>query len=69
MVLSESRISSSILVSRVAAVLVMMVGGSVLVGWMLNVPVLKSVAPNLVSMTANTALCLLSTGIVLFLQG
>ena len=47
----------------------MMVGGSVLVGWMLNVPVLKSVAPNLVSMTANTALCLLSTGIVLFLQG
>lgn len=69
MVLSESRISLSILVSQVAAVLVMLVSGSVLIGWMLNVPVLKSVAPKLVSMTANTALCLLSTGMALFLQG
>lgn len=69
MTTSESRTSISILISQVAAVLVMLVGGSVLVGWMLNVPVLKSVAPNLVSMTANTALCLLALGIALFLQG
>lgn len=64
-----ARASLSILFSQVAAVVVMLVGASVLVGWMLNVPVLKSVAPNLVSMVANTALCLLALGIALFLQG
>lgn len=64
-----ARASLSILVSQVAAVLVMLVGASVLVGWTLNVPILKSVAPNLVSMVANTALCLLALGLALFLQG
>jgi diguanylate cyclase (GGDEF)-like protein len=64
-----ARASLSILVSQVAAVLVMLVGASVLVGWTFNVPILKSVAPNLVSMVANTALCLLALGLALFLQG
>lgn len=68
MVSSESRAALSILVSQVSAVLVMLVGTSVLSGWMFNVSVLKNVAPNLVSMTANTALCLLATGIVLLLK-
>lgn len=68
MVLSESRISLSILVAQVAAGLVMLVGVGVLTGWALNIAILKSVAPNLVSMTANTALCLLVTAVGLFLQ-
>lgn len=64
-----ARAALSILASQIAAVLVMLVGASVLVGWTLNVPILKSVAPNLVSMVANTALCLLALGLALFLQG
>ena len=64
-----ARASRSILVSRVAAVLVMLVGASVLAGWALNVPILKSIAPNLVSMVANTAVCLLALGLALLLQG
>jgi diguanylate cyclase (GGDEF)-like protein len=69
MALSSAQVFLSILVSRVAAVLVMLVGASVLAGWTFNVPALKSIAPNLVSMTANTALCLSVTGWVLFVQG
>lgn len=64
-----ARAALSILASQIAAVLVMLVGASVLVGWTFNVPILKSVAPNLVSMVANTALCLLALGLALFLQG
>jgi hypothetical protein len=64
-----ARAALSILASQIAAVLVMLVGASVLVGWTFNLPVLKSVLPNLVSMVANTALCLLALGMALFLQG
>lgn len=64
-----ARAALSILASQIAAVLVILVGASVLVGWTFNVPILKSVAPNLVSMVANTALCLLALGLALFLQG
>lgn len=63
-----ARAALSILASQIAAGLVMLVGASVLVGWMLNVPILKSVAPNLASMVANTALCLLALGMALSLQ-
>lgn len=69
MVPSASRISLSILVSQLVAIVVMLLSASVLLGWLIHVPVLKSVTPNLVSMTANTALCLFSTAVVLFLQG
>jgi diguanylate cyclase (GGDEF)-like protein len=65
----SARASRSLLFSQVAAVLVMLVGVSVLGGWLFDVPVLKSVAPTLVSMVANTALCLLALGLALFLQG
>lgn len=64
----SARASLSILVSKIAAVLVMLVGTSVLIGWIFNVPVLKSVAPGLVSMVPNTALCLLALSIALLLE-
>lgn len=49
--------------------MVMLVSTSVLLGWAINIPILKSVAPNLVSMVPNTALCLLTLGFVLFQHG
>lgn len=47
--------------------MVTLVGGIVLVGWWFNVASLKTVAPGLVSMKANTAICLLAAGAALFL--
>ena len=69
MIRSEWRSSLSVLVSQLAAAVVMLVSTSVLLGWVINIPVLKSVAPDLVSMVPNTALCLLALGVVLFLRG
>lgn len=68
MTLSESRVTSSIRLAQIAAMLVMLVGGSVLVGWTLDIPMLKRVAPDLASMVPNTALSFLCLGIVLFQQ-
>lgn len=64
---ATSRASKSILFSQGAAAMVALVGGIVLMGWLLNIPILKSVAPNLVSMKANTAALLLAAGVALFL--
>jgi diguanylate cyclase (GGDEF)-like protein len=64
---ASSRASISILFSQTAAALVALVGGIVLMGWLLNIAILKSVAPNLVSMKANTAALLLAAGVALFL--
>ena len=69
MIRSEWRSSLSVLVSQLAAAVVMLVSTSVLLGWVINIPVLKSVAPDLVSMVPNTALCLLALSAVLFLHG
>jgi methyl-accepting chemotaxis protein len=38
------------------AITVLIIGFAVIVGWMLNIPLLKSVLPGLVTMKANTAL-------------
>ena len=42
-------------------------GGAVLVGWVLDVPLLKSLHPALISMKPNTALCFVLIGVALIL--
>jgi signal transduction histidine kinase/DNA-binding response OmpR family regulator/CHASE3 domain sensor protein len=53
---------------RRAALLVAALGLMVLAGWALDVPLLKSVLPDAVTMKVNTALCFLLAGGALFLR-
>jgi diguanylate cyclase (GGDEF)-like protein len=62
-----SRATKLLLFSQASAAIVALVGGIVLVGWWFGVASLKTVAPGLVSMKANTAICLLASGAALFL--
>ena len=51
--------------SRILGGLVASIGTSVLVGWALDIPVLKSVHPQLISMKPNTALAFVLLGVAL----
>ena len=53
------------LVSKIASMFVFLVGSIVLMGWMLDIPTLKSISPSLVSMKANTAIAFLLAGLAL----
>jgi PAS domain S-box-containing protein len=46
-----------------------LIGTSVLCGWILNIPVLKSLLPGFSPMKANTAICLLLTSLAILLAG
>jgi len=61
-------VSASASLSRAASVLVVVVGGAVLIGWMLDIALLKSVLPGLVTMKPNTALALVLSGVSLWLS-
>jgi PAS domain S-box-containing protein len=50
-----------------AALLAVVVGAMVLVGWAFDIAALKSVLPGLVAMKANTAVCFILTGTALWL--
>ncbi len=54
-------------ISQIIAALVFLAGCLVLMGWMLDIPVLKSVFPNLATMKANSALCFIMAGAALWL--
>src|SRR5437773_12270974 len=55
--------------SRVASVAVMIIGGLVLIGWLLDIASLKSVWPGLVTMKANAALAFVFGGCALWMLG
>src|SRR3990172_9448376 len=50
--------------SRGASAIGILVGASVLVGWFLDIPFLKSVIPGLFAMKVNAALCFILAGVV-----
>jgi PAS domain S-box-containing protein len=55
-------------IAKVAAAFVVSVGCVVLIGWILDISVFRSVLPNLVTMKANPMLCLILAGTSLFVS-
>ncbi|MBI3653082.1 MAG: PAS domain S-box protein [Acidobacteria bacterium] len=53
--------------ARHAAVVVIVLGGVVALGWVFNLALFKSLSPGLVSMKFNTALCFILCGLALYL--
>ena len=53
--------------ARLGAVAVAFIGAAVMVGWLLDIPVVESVLPGLATMKFNSALGLLASGVALFL--
>jgi PAS domain S-box-containing protein len=60
--------TSGFQVARFSGALVMLVGGIVLVGWGLDLPLLKGVMPGAATMKVNTALCFVLGGLSLSAQ-
>ncbi|RKS13829.1 PAS domain-containing protein [Flavobacterium sp. 120] len=55
------------LISKILAIAISSLGIIVLIGWLLNISVLKSVIPSVVSMKVNTALCFIFSGFTLWI--
>jgi PAS domain S-box-containing protein len=55
--------------SKAASVCTVTIGALVLVGWIVNVHLLKSILPGLASMKANTAFCIMLMGVSLWFSG
>ena len=64
-----SRIGALKSYSRVTGVMVALTGCSVIIGWLFDVPVLKSLIPGLVPMNPATAVCFVLSGLALSAQG
>src|SRR6476469_1504818 len=54
--------------SKKASIGVMAIGCTVLLGWIFDLQMLKSILPGLVTMKANTAVCFILGGFCLFIQ-
>jgi signal transduction histidine kinase len=55
-------------VGKILSVAIFLCGIAVLIGWIFNIGVLKSIAPGFVTMKANTAICFLLIGVTLWLS-
>jgi hypothetical protein len=53
--------------SQFIDIFVVLVGGAVLIGWMFDVSILKSIHPHLVAIKASSALCFVLIGVLLWL--
>lgn len=53
--------------SWLSSIISLIVGALVLIGWLLDISVLKSVVPDLVTMKVNTAICFMLAGVALWL--
>lgn len=56
------------IISLAFSIAVALIGCIVLIGWLLDMAILKSLSPGLISMKSNTALCFVLAGISIFLQ-
>ena len=65
---SNSRLVTSFRsLSQFSGIFVALVGGAVLIGWMFDVSILKSIHPHLAAMKASSALCFMLIGVSLWL--
>jgi signal transduction histidine kinase len=55
-------------VSEILSICIFLSGSVVLIGWIFDIPVLKSVSPEFVTMKANTAICFILIGLSLWLS-
>ncbi|HEY9701880.1 MAG TPA: hypothetical protein V6C58_05520, partial [Allocoleopsis sp.] len=67
MIKQEKLIKQLQLISEKTALSVLIIGSIVMIGWILNIPILKSVIPGLVTMKANTSLGFILAGSCLWL--
>ncbi len=65
--LSQSMAISLQLFSKRIGLVVIFIGGIVFLGWLLNIPLLKSILPEMPRMKVNTAVCFILTGASLWL--
>ena len=64
---SSRLISAFKLYAEYTGIAIIIIGSGVLIGWVFDIPFLKSIHPDFVSMKANTALSFMLMGISLFL--
>src|SRR3989344_5211392 len=64
---SKKRLNYSSLICKIIAIIVMMAGITVMLGWIFDVPVLKSIIPTWVSMKFITALSFVTCGFLIYL--
>ena len=57
---------NKLLIVKIISFLVVAVGVMVVVGWIFDIGILKSISPNMVTMKFTTALCFIANGIVLY---
>ena len=60
-------VTSYQLFSQFASIFLALVGGAVLIGWMFDVSILRTIHPSLVAMKANFAFCFVLIGLSLWL--
>ncbi len=54
-------------ISKIASLISVAIGGVTILGWIFNIPSLKSILPEWIAMATNTAICFLFLGIVLWI--